>query len=160
MANSQDLVKLQEALQVASTTLAKVAPETDEQGDDEGGTTGGSNGGGSVEVEKRLFAEVFGLVRNDEKKFGPVAEFDSAAYVAKAQQELAQGKGNQLNNDQGGRLKAHPILAKLAKFDGDTPNMNMNPQQNEQAQLRYQERLELRMGLRHRYTPQIKPSGM
>lgn len=140
MANFEADDKLQQALTALAETTAK-APLAE---DDEAGSAGTATGGaGGVVIDKVLFAEVFGLQRASEKQFGPVGEFDPIAYAAEIQKQAQEAKAQAK-----GSLKSHPILAKLAKFDGDTPDMNMNPQDNPKAQERNELRMSLRMGLK------------
>lgn len=144
MVNSTaDLLKLHQALEASHVTR-----DTD---DDEGGSTTGGQGG--VTVEKRLFVEMFGLIRAEEKQFGIAHEFDQLAYLAKANPNPLSGE---LGQRQGNGLKSHPILSHLSKFDGDTPNMSMDPTQNTDAQERYENKLQLQL----QNQPNNRPSAV
>jgi hypothetical protein len=145
-----DLLKLTQALAVNHP--ARENPSAEE------GEGGGSSGGqGGTVIEKRLFAETFGLIRNGEKEFGVAHEFDQLAYLAKSEPGNLKGELGQ-QHESGSRLKQHPILSKLSKFDGDTPNMSMDPTQNSEAQERYEHKLKLAMAMQNR--PQIAPKPM
>jgi len=148
--------KLQAALAEQKLLRAKTASNFTQQEDEEGGEEGGGQTGTGTAIEKRMFVETFGLLRNGEKQFGMVNEFDPLAYLAKSEQNL---KG-ELSHERGNRLKAHPILSQLSKFDGDTPNMSMDPNQNPQAEERYENRLQLQMAMQNRPKVTPKPGGM
>ena len=138
---SADLLKLNQALAAKNLARLVVNVTADEDEDEEGGgEEGGSTGEGGVTVEKRLFVEAFGLIRNGEKQFGIAHEFDQLAYLAKENRNLLNGE---LGQNAGNGLKNHPILSHLSKFDGDTPDMSMNPETNPDAQQRYENQLQL-----------------
>ena len=122
MPKTEELLKLEQALAL----MQKAAPEK-EEGD--GGEAGGAKGGS--EIQMRMFVETFSLIRAGEKGFGPTNEFDPTAYLAKDKPQFREGL------DAANRLKNHPILSKLSKFDGDTPKMSMDPKQNPDAQQPY-----------------------
>lgn len=152
MAKAEDLLKLRIAL-AEQQKLAHVKENADEGSEESGGSTTGQ--GGAV-VEMHLFVETFGLIRNGEKQFGPTNDFDALAYLAKSQPNL---KG-ELGHEKGNGLKQHPILSKLSKFDGDTPNMSIDPTKNEAAQNRLENRLQLQMAMKNRAQMTMKPGGM
>lgn len=87
---TEQLLKLQQAL--AAKNLARVV-DGKQSDDDEGGAEGGTAGGeGGVIVEKRLFVEAFGLIRNGEKEFGIAHDFDQMAYLAKENPNPLRGE--------------------------------------------------------------------
>jgi hypothetical protein len=151
MSKSEDLLNLRIAL-AEQQKLANAKEQKEESGD-KGGSS--STGQGGAVVEMHLFIETFSLIRHGEKQFGAVNDFDPLAYLAKTQRSSLNGELGA-----GDQLKSHPILSKLSKFDGDTPNMSMDPKKNEAAQNRLENRLQLQMAMKNR--PQItpKPGGM
>ncbi len=153
MRNSEELLRLQQALVASQEKLRPL--EEDEEGRE--GSAGGTTDQGTA-IEMRMFIETFSLLRNGEKQFGPLNEFDSLAYSAKAEKRnINQGElSNKLDN----RLKTHPILGKLSKTDGDTPNMTIDPKQNPDAVNRHENRLQLQMAFKNRQQLTFKPGGM
>ncbi|MCD6047213.1 MAG: hypothetical protein K0S08_860 [Gammaproteobacteria bacterium] len=150
MSKSEDLLNLR----IALAEQQKLAHAKDEEGGSKEGGSSSTGQGGAV-VEMHLFIETFSLIRNGEKQFGAINDFDPLAYLAKTQRSSLNGEIGASN-----QLKSHPILSKLSKFDGDTPNMSMDPKKNEAAQNRLENRLQLQMAMKNR--PQItpKPGGM
>ena len=155
----EERFKLQQALENFNRKQIhseKVADEEDGEGG-EGGDSGTAGGAGGVEVEKLFFVENFSLLRLGEKEFGPTNEFDVAAYLAKNTRSLRGEMGHESG------LKAHPILSKLSKFDGDTPDMSTDPTLNDAAVDRYENTLQLQMQLQNKNQlssrPELKPRG-
>lgn len=156
MTTFSDFDKLQNALAALVPVTIKAMASSDDDDDDDGETGSGSQG---IIVEKVLFAEMFGLQRAAEKHFGPVSDFDQMAYTAVATESQDKGQSQQQRQS---AVKKHPILGNLSKFDGDDPKMSMNPQNNDKAQERQQQRNELKLGLQNRpgSAPKPKPGGM
>lgn len=151
---TEHLLKLQQAL--AAKNLARVC-DGKKSDDDQGGETGSTTGGqGGIIVEKRLFVEAFGLIRSGEKEFGIAHDFDQLAYLAKENPNPLAGE---LGQKAGNGLKNHPILSQLSKFDGDSPNMSLDPTQNSDAQDRYENKLQLQNQPTNRPSaaPTLKP---
>ena len=163
MTKLADFDKLQTALALLQPRVIKALASTEEESDgDEGASSATGGGATGIIIEKKLFAEVFGLQRASEKQFGPVGDFDAMAYAAEAIAIEAQGKAAAAERNQKSSLKSHPILGNLSKFDGDDRKMSMNPVVNEKAQERNEQRNELRMGSKNSpgSAPKYKPGGM
>lgn len=161
MTKLADFDKLQAALALLQPRVIKaLASEDEEDGGDDGASSATGGGATGIIIEKKLFAEVFGLQRASEKQFGPVGDFDPLAYAAEAVIAAEQGKAAE--RQQKSSLKSHPILGNLSKFDGDDRKMSMNPEVNDKAQERNEQRNELRLGLKNSpsSTPKPKPGGM
>ena len=106
--------------------------------DDDGGDSGNLGG---VIIEKRLFTELFSLIRAGEAEFGIVPPFDPMAYLADAANNQTQ-----FGDKAGQALKNHPILSQLSKFAGVSPKDAL-PADNPEAQRSYELQLNLRLGL-------------
>ncbi len=152
MPKSEDLLKLEEALAGFDTRLhlAQTDNEGDESSDGGDDGTGSIGGQGGVEIEKRLFVEVFSLLRQGEKEFGPTNEFDPIKYLNKDTRSLKGELG------QSAGLKQHPTLGNLSKFDGDTPDMSI-PDRHPEAQESYQHRLTLQMSKQNQLQQDMTP---